>query len=307
VYTREEKEEEEEEEEEEAEEIVVSLTQSRNGSLDNKVSGIKEFDGYFKVIHQNLQEIILLQHPLLSSLGLIVDPELQSLCCEACKIALIPKHAQSHIRSNHGCTYIHIDMEQLEKVCDELGALREYPFVSRAEVQKEYTGLKLYDGIGCPHCPFACLSSSWMVKHYNAKHQGKKSVSSWPLVKVQQLDKQMHKSFFRVSPRSRPDVVLDDDYIVHLKNLMDMEEKQFIAGGVNSRQISPWLLSTRWHEHIDGYDTDELRGLVAMPSKNEFPGLSDGLEHLFGLGLEALKELPELVLQRLNTSDPAKT
>jgi hypothetical protein len=200
-----------------------------------------------------------------------------------------------------------VDTEQLKTICDDLGALREYPFVSVHEMQEEYAGLKLHDGIGCVHCPFACLSVTWMAKHFNANHRGKKGVKKWPTVKVQQLDKQAHKMFFRVTPRNKPDVMPDDIYIQNLKNLMETTEKDFLAGGLNCRQVSPWLLSTRWHEHIDGYDTEELRALAAVPSRHEFPGLHDGLEHLFGLGLEALDELPELVLQRLHTSDPAKT
>jgi len=46
---------------------------------------------------------------------------------------------------------------------------------------------------------------------------------------------------------------------------------------------------------------------VAIPKKDEFPGLKDVVENLFESGLEMIDNCPELVLQRLNTPDPAKT
>jgi len=244
---------------------------------------------------------------MLNSLGLVVDPVLKSLCCEACEVSLIPLHVEKHVRGYHGCTHIHIDLTQLEKVCDDLGALRNFPPISRDETHPQYAGLRLDDGIGCTYCPYACISTSNMMKHCGEKHQSRKTPSSWPSVPVQCLDKQAHKSFFHVTPQKKLNVMQDDIYIANLQNLMYSAEEEFIVEGLNSRQISPWLLSTCWHEHIDGYNTEELRKLVAIPSKTEFPGLHEGLQLLYEFGLEAMDELPELVLQKLNTPDPAKT
>jgi Orsellinic acid/F9775 biosynthesis cluster protein D len=256
---------------------------------------------------QNHSQGLLLRHPLLSSLGLVVDPILQAVCCESCKVALEPKHLASHIRKTHGFHYIHIDTAKLINICTELGAMEELPSVEGDVIQPQFAGLAIHNGIGCRHCHYVCISETNMKKHHLSHHCKMGAATSWLVVKIQQLDKQTHKTFFRVQPWDKMDVVSDDDYLRNLKELMEVIEQEYEEGGNDARQISPWLLSTRWHEHIEGYDTKELRELVKVPSKDEFPGLREGLEHLFALALEAVDELPELVLQKLNTPDPAKT
>ena len=62
-----------------------------------------------------------------------------------------------------------------------------------------------------------------------------------------------------------------------------------------------------WHKYVAGHNPMELKVLVAMPKKEEFPGLCDGIKRLFELGMEVMDMCPELVLQRLNMLDPAKT
>jgi hypothetical protein len=220
---------------------------------------------------------------------------------------LAPKHVASHVRKTHECHHIYIDAGRLQNVCTELGALDELPAVEGDEHQPQFAGLAIYDGIACRHCDYVCISQATMGKHHLAKHRTMGSVTSWPRVKVQQLDKQAHKTFFQVTPWDQMDVVSDDVYLENLKELMEMAEREYADGEQDARQISPWLLSTRWHEHIEGYDTKELMDLAKVPSKDEFPGLHAGLEHLFALALEAVDELPELVLQKLNTPDAAKT
>jgi Orsellinic acid/F9775 biosynthesis cluster protein D len=253
------------------------------------------------------EHIHLLRHPLLSSLGLVVDPGLKSLCCESCQISLIPGAVVSHLRKLHKCSYMLIDSKMLLEVCDELGALTEYPSMIEKEPHTEYAGLKLHKGLGCHYCSFVCISLEHMAKHHRKKHGAMGSVTSWPTVDIQQLDRQVHKTFFRVTPLKLPTVIPDDTYIQNLTKLMEESQDEYVAGGLNARQISPWLLTTRWHEHVEGYDVAELRTLTAVPIRTEFPGLHKGLEHLFALCLEAMDQLPELVLQRLNTPDPAKT
>lgn len=73
------------------------------------------------------------------------------------------------------------------------------------------------------------------------------------------------------------------------------------------RTVSPWLLSTKWHEHIEGFETTELRNLISFPGKEELQGLPKLVELYFQDATGLLPSTSELTLQKLNTSDPAKT
>src|SRR5215470_2006599 len=99
-------------------------------------------------------------------------------------------------------------------------------------------------------------------------------------IKVQQLDRQVHNSFFQVMVWKEGRCMPDDIYLKDLEERLeqdDFEHNEGGEGGINARQISPWLLTTRWHEHVAGHDPVELKGLVATPKKDEFPGLHDAV------------------------------
>jgi hypothetical protein len=75
----------------------------------------------------------------------------------------------------------------------------------------------------------------------------------------------------------------------------------------DQRCISPWLLTTKWHEHVHGHDVKELCDLIAIPTKMEYPGLSAAVQEYFAEATAEMDSLQELTLQILNTADPVKT
>jgi hypothetical protein len=241
----------------------------------------------------------------LNELGLVVDPALKCLCCESCQIALIPAHVSAHIKKTHELNFININMEDLNQVCKNLGVHFVLPALVGDQSRTQFAGLKLYEGIRCGLCPYACIARRVMQKHHRSSHADKKCPGSWSSTSVQQLDRQTHKSFFSVTPWNKPDVMPDDIYLKNLKSWMS-EDDDICPSDLNAHQISPWLLSTRWHEHVEGLEVEELRKLVATPKKTEFPGLQEGLQYLTIYCLGAMESTPELILQRLNTPDPMK-
>jgi hypothetical protein len=250
----------------------------------------------------------VLRHPYLEGLGLVVDPALSCLCCESCKVALVPRYVGAHVHKTHGCTHVSINNDLLAEACQRLGAASELPYMFGLGIKQQYAGLAVYDGIGCTHCQYCCLSRENMRKHFQRCHPEHRLGTFWPHVTVQQLDKQRNNAFFRVEPWDKSESMPDDIYLKNLEESMGADKMEKGAeGDVNARQVSPWLLTTRWHEHIAGYDPGELKQLVAVPKKDEFPGLHDAIQYLFQVGLDMVNSSPELVLQRLNTPDPAKT
>jgi chromosome condensin MukBEF complex kleisin-like MukF subunit len=75
----------------------------------------------------------------------------------------------------------------------------------------------------------------------------------------------------------------------------------------DERMISPWLLTTRWHESIGTHPTEALRKMVAMPQDRDgLQKLKHSVEVYFDNALALLHTTDELTLQRLNSPDPVK-
>ncbi|KAG2088572.1 uncharacterized protein F5147DRAFT_525879, partial [Suillus discolor] len=74
------------------------------------------------------------------------------------------------------------------------------------------------------------------------------------------------------------------------------------------RMVSPWLLTTKWHEHVAGHDVATLRKLVEFPKVDDpiMPKIAHVVEAYFDGALRLLEVTDELILQRLNSPDPLK-
>jgi Orsellinic acid/F9775 biosynthesis cluster protein D len=203
------------------------------------------------------------REPVLNSLGLVVDPDLAALCCEVCQIALVPTEVESHLKTQHRDAKVKVQTALLLKVCEKLAIGPGLPALPFSETVKQYAGLAMYTGIGCQLCPYASTSSEVMKRHYRNRHPTEPVPARWPSVDLQQLNRSSHKSFIHVKPLhvARPtedELCLDQLY----GELEELDRKDHNVA-INARQISPWLLSTCWHEHIEGHDVSELRSSVA--------------------------------------------
>ncbi|KAI5980514.1 hypothetical protein EDD15DRAFT_2188573, partial [Pisolithus albus] len=81
----------------------------------------------------------------------------------------------------------------------------------------------------------------------------------------------------------------------------------------DGRLITPWLLTTRWNEWAKWYKkpTEELRALVSLPqpslpAEENYSELYDSIRSYFEEAAMLIDTTDELVLQRLNSPDPAK-
>jgi hypothetical protein len=132
----------------------------------------------------------------------------------------------------------------------------------------------------------------------------------WPIVKVQRLapGSGPERSYFQIRPRNAVAATPEEEFVqdllaeMHCLDEQDNEE----AEKINARLVSPWLLSTGWHEHVSGYNISELKALVAPPKLDEFPDLADTVMHLLKGGEDLIGETSELILQYLNSPYPEK-
>jgi hypothetical protein len=123
---------------------------------------------------------------------------------------------------------------------------------------------------------------------------------------VQQIHRGSKSSFFQVIPRQAAPPNPDDLEAERLWKAVKEADKQDQQRDINARQVTPFLLTTRWHEHVQGYNTAELVALVTHPKREEFPGLLHAAKHLFEGATQLIDETPELILQILNSADPDK-
>ncbi|KAJ7105805.1 hypothetical protein C8R44DRAFT_942367 [Mycena epipterygia] len=113
----------------------------------------------------------------------------------------------------------------------------------------------------------------------------------------------------RVVPRPEEEVsdVPVSDFIARFKSFEWRDHRP--AEIPNARMISPWLMRTRWHEHILPYrpHSAELRELVAIPNSHDpLAALHESVTQYFFRATALIDGTDELVLQKLNSKNPDK-
>ena len=144
--------------------------------------------------------------------------------------------------------------------------------------------------------------------HYSLAHSGIVKPKDVPIGDYQQLRNGRDRDLFRVNPRVKKATSSDEMLVAKLRAETDKAFAEVMqTSDLNSRAVAPWLLSTKWHIHIDGYDPGELMALVKPLSKREDSRLVDLIHQYFEDAANLIDYTDELTLQHLNTPDPTKT
>lgn len=174
------------------------------------------------------------------------------------------------------------------------------------EPQDMFAGLKVNSVYGCPHCPYAG-NIKRVQDHAKKEHSGMAKMMVEKNVTTQILNVGITKSHIRVKEVVReveeevPSLSVADEF-----NSFDWKEEMKERLVPNARMVSPWLMRTGWHKHVEGKDVAALCQLVTLPEADEFPGLQQAVLKYFDRATDLLDETDELVLQRLNSADPTK-
>ncbi|KAI5981269.1 hypothetical protein EDC04DRAFT_2617498 [Pisolithus marmoratus] len=250
----------------------------------------------------------LIHHPYLDTLNLVVDPELKALCCQQCQVALIPREALAHMHGQH--KGLHVNREHFLQVLGQLEIHEDLPEPYFGCVIPPFKGLKVLDGQACGLYSFVTSSLKYMQTHHREDHRDTAMPRTWAACKMQQFNRSGRGHvLFQVEdtasantsePNAQPIVLLRQEIAQASTHVLPQDEWV----------ISPWLRTTRWHEHIAGYDVGMLLGLVEIPKHDKdelLPGLKSALARYFEEALALLPITDELVLQRLNSPDPQKS
>lgn len=241
---------------------------------------------------------------------MLVNDLLCSLICEPCKIALLPNEAQGHLDCQHGKSQLVIDPTLFNKALEIMGVVDEFPEPGfGGPTCPAFGGLELYKGHRCEECGKALSTKNHCAKHYSEAHPGIKKPKTLPSIHYQHLNKGKGppRTLFEVLPFDAPDVNSDEMLVMTLRAETDKNfQKRMDPSTLNARGISPWLLSTKWHLHVAGYDPKELMALVTPLHKKDMPRLVSLVHLYYSQATALIDETDELTLQYLNSSDPGK-
>jgi hypothetical protein len=201
-----------------------------------------------------------------------------------------------------------VDHLQLQQSLIDLDIVPEFPELCWDIVYDEFSGLTLQEGIYCNECPKVMGTMGSASTHYSTAHSGIKKPKDLPIGHYQQLNRGLDRVLFRVIPRSRHATSSDEMLVATLRAETDKAFTEAIQNSnLNARAVTPWLLSTKWHLHIDGYDPRELMALVKPLSTREDSRLVDLVHQYYDDATDLIDHTDELTLQHLNTPDPTKT
>lgn len=226
--------------------------------------------------------------------------------CTACQIAVLPKEVPNHFRNAHFSAHISVDRDILTTASEIFNLVAEFPAMDNGPYP-EIVGLKVHQGLKCGSCSDVYGTQTSMSKHYRAQHKGVAIPPQYAAVQMHRFDNGKHKSYFPIMANGELSLEPTEQIIQDLRDLVDAMwaiddgEMEFDA-----RQVTPWLRTTKWHEHVQPFKTEDLRRLVSFPGKEEFPGLKEAVHSLLQHAMGVISKIPELALQRLNSADPIK-
>ncbi|KAG2741286.1 hypothetical protein P692DRAFT_20751438, partial [Suillus brevipes Sb2] len=243
----------------------------------------------------------------LKTLNLTINEELRILCCEICCVAVPQDNAKTHIKTQHSEKTF--DAAKFAKVMAEEGVRSDMPNLQgpRSLVKE----LAVHDALACSHCNKVLTNIKGMRNHHTDTHRGIAMPREWRACKAQQLRSGgpgTHQMLWEVEGR------IEGEVQARTKELIGaiMKEMETVLRVVEApedkREVSPWLLTTGWHEHLAGQKAEDLMDLAALPKKDDelMPFLKESVQAYYESALALVSTTDEVTLQRLNSPDPGK-
>ncbi|KAJ7110415.1 hypothetical protein C8R44DRAFT_883572 [Mycena epipterygia] len=250
--------------------------------------------------------------PLLRSVGLAINREIKLFVCLQCENAQTADSVLGHILShNAGRLQPNVKQEILD-ITTGANIVSAYPTWASelsTEPRPQITGIRLKTGLsGCTDCGY---TANLKKVQDHLKKPGHPLSGKPPLTDLmaQVLNSGTTRVNIRVVPRPEEEVsdVPVLDFIARFKSFEWRDHRP--AEIPNTRMISPWLMRTRWHEHILPYrpHSAELREFVAIPTSHDpLAALHESVTQYFSWATALIDGTDELVLQKLNSKNPDK-
>ena len=187
---------------------------------------------------------------------------LHCLCCKWCQIGVLPGQVAAHLSLEvHRTKGLKVDQAKLDEVLEEMDVFECFPVTPETNAEDAapppYEGLAIHQGFQCTRCTKMTQSAEYMQKHYSSKHPGESRVDGWRQCSIQRFTPagvENMPMWFRVAPVETPEVdtrSLEERILTEMKQEMKKYlDVQHRLNNVDARNISPWLKTTKWHEHL---------------------------------------------------------
>ncbi len=185
----------------------------------------------------------------------------RSLCCKSCGVAFPPDNMLKHLKNaNHRFDKVVVDKELFKAALEICHILPELPSPPTTLIPP-VAGLLVQDGYECCHCDVMASTIASIKQHYKVEHKNQSKPTVYQHCHMQRFNATAGPSriWFKVNP---PTAAIPARGILD-QCLMDVENQLGAAiynpNTLNDpRTISPWLLSTKWHEEVEGKDITAL-------------------------------------------------
>ncbi|KAF8425053.1 hypothetical protein L210DRAFT_3509366 [Boletus edulis BED1] len=251
-------------------------------------------------------------HPFLASLNLVVNAEFRFLICQLCQEGIPTSTAQGHIKNKHPALLFAFDQDQFDNATRTVQLIPSLPDTISGP-RPIIHGLAVCKAFACDQCSTVMISLQKMKEHYSACHQGLPKPQQFRACKAQRMRAEGQGKQRALWEVIIMDSVVDSKEIMVTTLMAELnKELEVVRIPTDGRLVSPWLRTTRWHEHIAATSTsiDDLRTRIALPrpqiEETCCKNLQQLVEQYFQEALELIDTTDELILQRLNSPDPAK-
>src|ERR1700742_3705206 len=229
------------------------------------------------------------------------------LVCTECQKALLAHQVWEYLSKHHQTAAIRYDKEKFDEACQKLKVSKTFPAIENMPVPA-FDGICIEQGYKCSICAFCSPSKGTMGNHYRLqhKHSCTPGMVDQKEVLLQTFGCSVKtKQYFQVIRNQNTEAEHTGWESDVLKQAQDWQRKPSKSNEVpNARQVSPWLLSTKWHIAFEGHDKRLLRDLVKHPASTELPMLSDCVQAYYIKASSLIDDTNELSLQKINTPYP---
>ncbi|KAI6117140.1 hypothetical protein EDD16DRAFT_1520180 [Pisolithus croceorrhizus] len=223
----------------------------------------------------------LLHNTYMETLNLAVNAEFGFLTCQICQSAQAVNRVKHHLVNFHQTVQMHTPFQHH-------GTQASHTWTE----SPRWNGLQPVFTL-IQHHPTLPRPTSWRSCEIQQLRRGAREAQA--LWEVEDVEEENHPMLHQF---------LVDSLLKELEPTL-----QVVQTPLDGHMVSPWLLTTQWHEHMAGKDIRQLCSLVTLPKNNDgdIPGLRDAVEACYAEVCSLLDRTGELVSQRLNSLDPTKS
>ncbi|KIK17462.1 hypothetical protein PISMIDRAFT_15045 [Pisolithus microcarpus 441] len=255
-----------------------------------------------------------IHHPYLDSLNLVVNAEFHFLTCQLCQEGITATAGRAHLVNKHPELLPNFDQGHFQAITSQLQVMTSLPTI--AGPRSKVHGLAEFDALACDHCALVYTTLKSIRKHHATAHREVPAPQHWRSCRAQRMRPEGAGTVRQLWEVTSNAIVGEDSREKALvdKLLTELDQQlKTVQVPTDGRLITPWLLTTRWNEWAKWLNkpTEELRALVSLPRPSSaedehYSTLSDSIRLYFEEAVMLIDTTDELVLQRLNSPDPAK-